>query len=76
MGASSAFFVQILDRVGRGGDDNELLKIMKTLEGRELRGTNYDITFFDAWLRLYEAEPDPIEQLIWGITGERRGEEG
>lgn len=64
VGASSAFFVQILDSVGRGGDDNELLKVMKTLGGRELRGTNYDIAFFDAWLRLYEAGFMPGQAIV------------
>ncbi|MEU0885677.1 hypothetical protein ABZ345_44445 [Lentzea sp. NPDC005914] len=55
MGASSAFVIQILDRVGRGGDDNELLTIFRSLAGRRLRGTNYGLALFDAWLRLYES---------------------
>lgn len=64
VGASSAFVVQILDRLGRGGDDIFLLHVLKALDSRESRATGYDIALIDAWLRMYEAGHMPSQAII------------
>ncbi|MET9230231.1 hypothetical protein [Lentzea sp. NPDC003310] len=51
LGESSAFAVQVYDRIGRGGADAELLGVTEVLPRA---GGPAEIAMLDAWLRLHE----------------------
>ncbi|MGW6443102.1 hypothetical protein [Lentzea sp. NPDC055074] len=53
LAASSAFVVQLCDRIGRGGPDEDLLDVVDGL-GLPRVDDGCEIAMLDAWLRLHE----------------------